>query len=304
MEKQAEMRGMTVKAFGEKYLQDIVARARKNPKVIQRYLERDIYPAIGAKSMAAVQKQDLRALIYAKRDEGHEQAALAIRNLLKRLWDYAIELEMTDVNPAALIKAKFVAQVSSRSRALSEAEIGLFLRALGRSRMRTDLKIALQLILLTLTRKSELRLARWEEFDLARAEWSIPPSHSKTDAAQIVYLSSQACALIEQLAAPDRRTGCVFPMQGGRVPMAPSTLNKALKRLKLNVAHFTVHDLRRSAATILSEQEFNSDWIEKALNHKIKGVRGVYNRAQYATQRRTMLQAWADWLEELKQNTR
>jgi integrase len=82
--------------------------------------------------------------------------------------------------------------------------------------------------------------------------------------------------------------------------MAASTLNRALGRIPVKIEHFTVHDLRRTAATNLAEKEWNADWIEKALNHKLKGVRGVYNRAQYAKQRAEMLQAWADRLDELK----
>lgn len=301
LEKQAELRGLTVKAFGNRYLREVVGRARKNPAVIQRYLERDVFPVIGNKPLTSITKQELREIIYARRDEGHEQAALALRNVLKRLWDYAIELEITDVNPAALIKAKFVAQVSSRTRALNEAEIGAFLPALDMARIRADLKAAFWLILWTLARKSEVRLARWEEFDLARAEWALPQAHSKMDTPLVIPLPRQAVEMLVKLRPEDQRHGCMFPMLGATcTPMAASTLNRALGRIPVKIEHFTVHDLRRTAATNLAEKEWNADWIEKALNHKLKGVRGVYNRAQYAKQRAEMLQAWADRLDELK----
>ncbi len=95
----------------------------------------------------------------------------------------------------------------------------------------------------------------------------------------------------------------VFPMRGAtHTPMAKSTLNRALARVEqlAKIEHFTVHDLRRTAATNLAEQEYDEAWIEKALNHNKKGVAGIYNRAQYAKQRRDMLQAWADWLDGMK----
>ncbi len=82
--------------------------------------------------------------------------------------------------------------------------------------------------------------------------------------------------------------------------MGQSTLNHALGRAQRGMAHFTVHDLRRTGATHLSEMGYNPDWIEKALNHKLRGVRGIYNRAEYGTQRREMLQAWADALDALQ----
>lgn len=60
---------------------------------------------------------------------------------------------------------------------------------------------------------------------------------------------------------------------------------------------FTVHDLRRTASTLLHEVGFNSDWVEKCLAHEQRGVRAIYNKAEYAEQRRTMLQTWADILD-------
>lgn len=167
--------------------------------------------------------------------------------------------------------------------------------------MREDLKAALLFILLTLTRKGEARRARWNEFDLDKAEWALPEAHSKTDTPLVIPLSRQAVDLLRAQRARHPHASVVFPMRNAQhVPIAASTLNRALQRIPLKMEHFTVHDLRRSAATNLSEQEYNTDVIEKSLNHKLKGVRGVYNRAQYAKQRRDMLQAWADWLDKLK----
>ena len=208
---------------------------------------------------------------------------------------------VADTNPLAAIPAKFVAEVSERNRALKPPELAAFLKALQTARIRPDLKAALWLILLTLTRKGETRRARWDEFDLDKAEWALPEAHSKTDTPLIVPLSRQAVDLLRAQRARHPHSSVVFPMRAANdTPIAASTLNRALNRIHVKIEHFTVHDLRRTAATNLSEQEYNTDVIEKSLNHKLKGVRGVYNRAQYATQRRQMLQAWADWLDELQ----
>lgn len=86
----------------------------------------------------------------------------------------------------------------------------------------------------------------------------------------------------------------------GNTPIGQSTLNRALDRVQRGMAHFTVHDLRRTGATRLSEIGYPPDVIEKALNHKLRGVRGIYNRAEYAGPRRDMLQAWADALDGLQ----
>jgi len=303
-QQQAELRGETVEAFAELWLKRHVSRVRKDLAPIRRYLKRDVYPVIGKKTLASVEKKELREIVFAKVDAGHEQAGLALRNLLKRLWEYAVECEVTEKSPAVVIpKAKYVAEVSSRSRALKPAEIGPFLRALDSAQLNPELKDALLLILLTLVRKSELRLARWAEFDLDAGTWALPEEHSKMETPLVIPLSRQAVDALRRQRARRPLAGIVFPMRGAtHTPMAQSTLNRALARVEqlAKIEHFTVHDLRRTAATNLAEQEYDESWIEKSLNHNKKGVAGIYNRAQYAKQRRTMLQAWADWLDGVK----
>ena len=293
------LRGLTVKEFGERYVCEVVERARKDAAPIRRYLERDIYPAIGAMPVTAVQAEHVREIVFGIRNAGHGQAAVAVRNLLKRMWDYALICGLSVDSPVHRTPVKYLAVVKARSRALSEAEIRLFLTRLDAAPLRSELKSALRLILLTLTRKSEVRLARWEHINFDRREWEIPQENSKTGAGQIVYLSRQAIAILEQLRPTVRRAGYIFPavVSDGNTPIGQSTLNRCLDRVQRGMTHFTVHDLRRTGATRLSEMGFQPDWIEKALNHKLRGVRGIYNRAEYAQQRQDMLQAWADWLD-------
>lgn len=300
------LRCLTVKEFGERYVSEVVTRARKDSAPIRRYLERDVYPTLGTMLVTAVDTTHVREIVFAIRNAGHGQAAVAVRNLLKRIWDYALACGITADNPVRATPVKYIAVAKTRSRALCEAEIKLFLNRLDAAPMRSELKSALRLILLTVTRKSELRLACWEHINLERGEWEIPPEHSKTGAGQIVYLSRQAINLLERLHPTDRRTGYIFPAVGsdGSTPIGQSTLNRALERVRHGMAHFTVHDLRRTGATRLSEMGFNPDWIEKALNHKLRGVRGIYNRAEYGTQRREMLQAWADTLDAIQRDKR
>lgn len=305
-QRQEAQRGLTVKEFGERYLREVVARARKDSTPVRRYLDRSVYPVIGGMRIAAVETGHVRDLVFAIRNAGHGQAAAAVRNLLKRIWDYALACGVVTDNPARATPIKYIASSKARSRALNEAEIREFLNRLDASSMRDQWKTALRLILLTLVRKSELRLARWEHIDLVRGEWEIPVEHSKTGAGQIVYLSSQARQLIEQLQAPAMRTGHLLPASGsdGSTPIGQSTLNRALLCAQRGMAHFTVHDLRRTGATRLSERGYNADWIEKALNHKLRGIRGIYNRAEYGPQRREMLQAWADRLDAIQRDSR
>jgi integrase len=305
-QKQEMLRDLTVKDFGERYLREVVMQARKDAAPMRRYLERNVYPVIGGMAVSMVHTEHVRDLVFAIRDAGHGQAAVAVRNLLKRVWDYALACGMVADNPARATPVKFISIAKARNRALNETETGMFLRRLDAASLRPLLQTALRLLLLTLTRKSEVRLARWEHIDFERGEWEIPPEHSKTGTGQIVYLSRQASALLERLRPSAERVGYLFPALGsdGSSPIGRSTLNRALERAQRGMAHFTVHDLRRTGATRLSEMGYNPDWIEKALNHKLRGVRGIYNRAEYGPQRRKMLQEWADSLDSLQSSAK
>ena len=292
----------TVAEFGERYFRELVAKDRKDIKLPRRYFDKAIVPFIGAKPMRDVTTEDVRAIIWRKKDEGFDAAAAAIRGVLKRLFDYALTAGLITVNPVLALPMRHVHKARSRDRALSPEEIRLFLTAAFESNIRRQFKIGLQLILLTMVRKSELLLARWAQVDLEQAEWHIPAENSKTGKPHIVFLSRQSVALFKELHALAGGSELVLPGRGSLTKtFAQNAINNALKKALQgqDIPAFTIHDLRRTASTLLHENGWSSDVVEKALNHTIGGVRGVYNRAEYETQRREMLQFWADYVEQL-----
>ncbi|ATE61944.1 tyrosine-type recombinase/integrase [Thauera sinica] len=295
----------TVEAFARRWYAEIVEPANSNPRNVKRVLDKDVIPAIGAKQVADVTVTDILAITDKIKNRGADQMALQTRNVLKRLFAYAIAREKTTFNPAAAIEAKFIAQAKSRDVALTPEEIGRLLRAIYQSSMKRAHKLALHLLILCMVRKSELIEAKWEEIDLDRAEWSIPGERMKKDKPHLVPLSRQVVAMFEELKGLASGSGWVFPSRGDlKQPIAKSTLNVAVRALEIEVRDFVIHDFRRTASTHLHEAGFNSDWIEKALAHETKGIRGVYNRAQYADQRREMLQWWADFVDSQIQDGR
>lgn len=297
--KEAETKAAdTVEAFAWRWYAEIAEPANSSPRNIKRVLDKDVIPAIGAKQIADVTVTDILAITDKIKNRGADQMALQTRNVLKRLFAYAIAREKTTFNPAAAIEAKFIAQAKSRDVALTPEEIGKLLRAIYQSSMKRAHKLALHLLILCMVRKSELIEAKWEEIDFDRAEWSIPGERMKKDKPHLVSLSRQAVAMFEELKGLASGSDWVFPSRGDlKQPIAKSTLNVAVRALEIEVRDFVIHDFRRTASTHLHETGFNSDWIEKALAHETKGIRGVYNRAQYADQRREMLQWWADFVD-------
>ncbi len=297
----------TVAEFGERFFREVVAKDRKNVTIPRRYFDKAVVPAIGVKPVRDVTTEDVRAIIWKKKEEGFDAAAGQIRGLLKRLFDYAMTAGLVSVNPVMALPMRHIHRLKSRERALSPDEIRAFLKAAFESNIRRQFKIGLQLILLTMVRKSELLLARWEHVDLEAAEWHIPVQNSKTGKPHIVYLSRQTIAMFRELKVLAGASELVMPGRGSLTkPFAHNAINNALKvALKgQDIPAFTIHDLRRTASTLLHENGWPSDVVEKALNHTIGGVRGVYNRAEYETQRRQMLQFWADYIEHLVQDGR
>jgi integrase len=279
----------------------VVNKDRQDTTIPRRYFDKSIVPAIGDKPVREVTTEDVRTIIWKKKDEGFDAAAGNIRGLLKRLFDYAMTCGLVSLNPVLALPMRHIHRSKSRERALTPDEIRAFLRAALESNIRRQFKIGLHLILLTMVRKSELLLARWEHVDLAAAEWHIPAENSKTGRPHIVYLSRQAVGLFKELQVLAGGSELVMPGRGSLTkPFAHNAINTALKTALQgqDIPSFTVHDLRRTASTLLHENGWPSDVVEKALNHTIGGVRGVYNRAEYAEQRQAMLQFWADFIEQ------
>lgn len=292
----------TVADFGERFFREVVAKDRKDVTQPRRYFDKSVVPSIGNKTLSEVTTDDVRSIIWKKKEEGFDAAAGEVRGLLKRLFDYAITNGLATTNPVLALPMRHVHKAKSRDRALSSDEIRIFLKAAFESNIRRQFKFALHLILLTMVRKSELLLARWEHVDFENAEWHIPVEHSKTGKAHIVFLSTQAVALFRALKSLAGGSALVLPGRGSLTKtFAANSINQALKVALQGqeIPAFTVHDLRRTASTTLHEKGWSSDVVEKALNHTIGGVRGVYNRAEYSEQRREMLQFWAGHVEQM-----
>jgi integrase len=164
--------------------------------------------------------------------------------------------------------------------------------------------LALHIILLTLLRKSMLLLATWDEFDFETREWTIPKEHVKAKKGEehehLVYMSTQVAAMFRELKALAGRSRFVLPGRGkADQPFAKNALNKALEGLTFNMEPFTIHDQRRTASTRLRENGWDADVVEKALSHEKPGTAGVYNRAEYAKERKKMLQWWANYVDSI-----
>ncbi len=162
-------------------------------------------------------------------------------------------------------------------------------------------RCALRLSPLVFLRPGELRKAEWAEIDLDKAEWRIPAARMKMDALHIVPLSTQAVAILREIQPLTGAGKYVFP--GARTdtrPMSENAVLAALRRMGYTTDEMTGHGFRSMASTLLNEQGFNRDAIERQLAHAERdGVRAAYNYAEYLPERKRMMQAWADYLGDL-----
>ena len=162
--------------------------------------------------------------------------------------------------------------------------------------------LALKLAPLVFVRPGELRAAEWTEFDLENAEWRIPGERMKMGDPHLVPLSRQALAILRELQPLARGGRYLFPSLRTRDrPMSDNTINAALRRMGYTTEEQTGHGFRSMASTLLNEQGFPPDVIELQLAHTERNkVRAAYNKAQRLPERRKMMQAWADYLDRLR----
>jgi integrase len=269
-------------------------------------IDRDILPVFQNRRMAEIGPEDLRALCAKIKGRGAPATAVIAREIVKLVFAYAAMHGEKAPNPADEVGPSSIATFVPKDRALSPSEIRLMHRLLETTATLPTIRLALRLVLLTLVRKSELIEATWDEIDFENAVWSIPKSRMKAGKPHNVYLSQQALDIFIALHTCAAGSKFVLPSRyDADRCMSKATLNRVTqviaekaKESNLPLEPFTVHDLRRTGSTILNELGFNGDWIEKCLAHEDgRSSRGVYNKAEYAEQRRHMLQEWADMID-------
>jgi integrase len=268
--------------------------------------ERDLKQKFGSMKLTEITHEDLRALTDAIVERGAPATAVHAREVVHQVFRWAKERGQNVDNPAEMVRPSAIAKFEPRDRALTPDEIGLMYQYMERIGTMPSFRAAAKLLLLTMVRKGELTNATWSEINFTDALWTIPKDRMKRRNPHLVFLSRQALDIFIALKTFAGGSEYVLPSRyDSDLPMSAATLNQVLTlTYKLAqkdgkaLAKFGPHDLRRTASTLLHEAGYNTDWIEKCLAHEQKGVRAVYNKAEYREQRTAMLQDWADMIDE------
>ncbi|HCT9341326.1 TPA: tyrosine-type recombinase/integrase [Proteus mirabilis] len=297
--------GTVFKDYTVNFLND-VQYADSTRAMKEAIIEKEIYPVFGKLQLEEITTPRLRALCEKIKDRGAKATALQVREIVGSVFTYAIDRGYEISNPADAIKASSIGTFQARERAMSPKEIGILFRELENYSCYPTLKLAVKFVLLTLVRKSEFIHATWDEIDFKNRQWVIPKGRMKGRKEHVIYLSDQAMDILTGMKVCAMGSDYLMPGRYDiKKPLSNAALNNVIdgtvKRINEKGIEFepvTVHDLRRTASTLLHEAGYNSDWIEKCLAHVQNGVRAVYNKAEYAEQRRKMLQEWADMVDE------
>lgn len=294
------------KHYGEKYIADVVAKDRSSTSTMQLYLDNDIYPIIGHLLITDVTIDHVRKIIWNKKDQGHDPTAWQIRGLLSRMFEYAVTLGIIPYNIVLAIPSKHVYKYRPRERYLSKNEINIFYTTLlNMEKIQRQYQVGLILSLITLLRKGELIAAKWQHIDFENRIWLIPKTKADSNTSNcremIVFLSDQMISLLQELKSLNNTSDYLFAGKKIGTHISHATLNIAQEKvlLKSQLQPFTIHDLRRTASTHLNELGFLENAVEACLNHKIPGVKGIYNKAVYQSQRIEMMQKWSDFVFNL-----
>jgi integrase len=257
-----------------------------------------IFPGIGRKPIAQVTAPELLALLRKVEARGTVETAHKVARACGQVFRFGIASGRCERNPAADLRGALRARPKAQHMAaLSASELPVFLKKIDQYDGEMQTRLALRLMALTFVRTTELRGATWPEIDLDKADWTIPAQRMKTGTSHHVPLSLQAVEAFRALQDMNGKWPWVFAGRAPTKPMSKNTVLFALYRMGYH-SRMTGHGFRALASTTLNEMGYRSDVIERQLAHVEKNaVRAAYNRAQYLEERRTMMQAWADFLD-------
>jgi integrase len=268
-------------------------------------LEADIFPEIGSRPIIEIGAPELLAALGKVENRGVIETARRLRQTCGQVFRYAIATGRAKDDPTPALRGALGAPGRQRGhRAMALDEVPNFLRALEAYEGDPRTRLALRLMLFTFARTTELRAARWLEFEKLDEEeplWRIPADRMKMKREHIVPLSPQAVMALRELRKlpGSGASPFLFPSPSREGYMSNNTMLYAMYRMGYH-GRATVHGFRAMASTALNEMGFRSDAIERQLAHQEQNaVRAAYNLAEYLSERRAMMNRWAAYLDTL-----
>ena len=278
---------------------------------LMRRFESDLFPWLGRRPIAEIKSPELLATFRRIETRGAQETAHRAMQNCGQVFRYAVATGRAERDPTGDLRGALPPPKQKHHASILEPKrIGELLRAIDGYEGIFVTKCALRLAPLVFVRPGELRRADWSEIDLDKAEWRIPAERMKMREQHIVPLARQALAILRELEPLTNRSIAgkpdapryVFPGARSRErPMSENAVLAALRRMGYSKEEMTGHGFRSMASTLLHEQGWNHQAIERQLAHAERNaVSAAYNFAEHLPERRKMMQAWSDYLDALK----
>jgi len=269
---------------------------------VSRRMDRDVLPVLGRMPITQINPMDILPVMLTISDRGNTETARRTQGILSQVFDHAIQTGRALTNPARNL-AGFLKKPKVRHMAaiIEPLQVGTLLRQIDSYECTFVVKCALRLAPLLFVRPGELRKAEWRDINFDTAEWCFMVSKTKKD--HIVSLSRQALDIFRELHAFSGHGKYVFPgYRNDFRPMSSGAISSALDSMGFDSEEMTGHGFRAMASTLIAEKLGYPDRaIERQLSHSVCDPNdGAYDRARFLDERRSMMQDWADYLDNLR----
>ncbi|WP_269619956.1 tyrosine-type recombinase/integrase [Zhongshania sp. BJYM1] len=272
---------------------------------VERMMERDLFPFLGSRPLNGITPPELLAVLRKIESRGALESAKRTKQIAGQIFRYGVATARCERDPAQDLNGALANPIKQHRSAITDPKlVGPLLNALDGYQGTAVVNAALRLAPLTFVRPGELRTAKWAEIDFDKAEWRYYVTKTKSD--HIVPLCKQAIDILRELQPLTCNSEYVFPSARTLSrPMSDNAVLSAMRRMGIGKDEMCGHGFRAMARTILDEElHFRPDWIEHQLAHAVKDVHGrAYNRTAHLPERKKMMQAWADYLDNLKAQT-
>jgi integrase len=272
-------------------------------KVI-RSLEINVFPWLGSIPIKEIEASQVLLTLQRVADRGAEETARRIKTLCSAVFCYAVLHHGLQQDPTTVIKGFLKNKKKKHYACITDSkEAGQLMRDISNFEGTFIVQTALKLTPYVFLRPGELRSLEWTEIDFTKKQIKLAAEKMKMKQTHIVPLSKQALSLLEDIYQMTGRGKYVFPsIRTNLRPISNNTINVALRRLGYDKETMCAHGFRAMASTLLHEQGFNSDYIERQLAHKEgNAIKAAYNHARHLPERFEMMQAWADYLDGLRE---
>jgi integrase len=298
-EKKRQERGApTIRTLAEEYLNLWAKPRKKSWKEDERIIQKDVIPTWGRLKAKNLKRRDILLLIDSIIERGSPISANRTLAVIRRMLNFAVERGIIDATPCVSIKAP--GKENRRDRILSESEIRQFWKGLEKTPINNAIQLVLRFQLVTGQRKGEIVTALWDEIN--DGWWTIPKEKSKNGLPHRVPIPAMAKTLLSEIKTLAGDSPWLFPSQrrkGRHLTQASVDHALRLNLDSLKIKGLTPHDLRRTAASMISGLGVERTILKKILNHVDGDITGVYDLHGYDKEKRQALDEWSRKLESI-----